>query len=190
MQKGAEAQNEVQQRHAKFMRVLSVADNLLLQSGDKFIHGLELFDLEWSNIQAGLFWAENYSERLPVVDSLCCAYPNAGIGVLSLRLHPQELIRWYENAMNAAQRLNDRSNESASLCGLASAYTALGNARKAIEYLLKALPISRETGDRRGQGADLAALGRAYADLGKARKAIEYYEQALPISRETGNRRG
>ena len=190
-EKGTEAQNEVQQRHAQhFMRVLSVADNLLLQSVDKFMHGLELFDLEWSNIQAGLFWAENYPERLPVVDSLCCAYPNAGIGVLPLRRHPQELIRWYENAMNAALRLNDRSNESASLCGLASAYIALGNARKAIEYLLKALYISRETGDRKGEGANLAALGRAYADLGKAQKAIEYYEQALPISRQTGNRRG
>ena len=66
----------------------------------------------------------------------------------------------------------------------------LGETRKAIGYLERALNISRKIGDRRGEGADLGNLGNAYAGLGETRKAIEYHEQALAISREIGDRRG
>ena len=40
-----------------------------------------------------------------------------------------------------------------------SAYSDLGEPRKAIEYYEQALKISREIGDRRGEGNHLGNLG-------------------------------
>ena len=40
-----------------------------------------------------------------------------------------------------------------------TAYSDLGEPRKAIEYYEQALKISREIGDRRGEGTDLGNLG-------------------------------
>jgi tetratricopeptide (TPR) repeat protein len=72
------------------------------------------------------------------------------------------------------------------LGNLGLAYIYLGETRKALGYLERAMNISRKIGNSRGEGADLGNLGLAYAALGETRKAIEYYEQALAISREIG----
>jgi len=76
------------------------------------------------------------------------------------------------------------------LGNLGSAYHALGQADKAIEYYDQALMISREIGGRRNEGNLLGNLGLAYYLLGQVDKAIEYHDQALVISREIGDRRG
>jgi tetratricopeptide (TPR) repeat protein len=86
--------------------------------------------------------------------------------------------------------LGDRSAEGVHLGNLGSAYLALSDARKAIEFYEKRLAIAQEISDRRGEGATLGNLGLAYDALGDARKAIEFYEQALVIAREIGDRRG
>jgi tetratricopeptide (TPR) repeat protein/predicted phosphodiesterase len=172
-------------RHAgHFMVILSNADRLFEQGGENQIRGLDLFEIEWPNIQAGLLWAEICPQRLPVIDGICCDYPNAGASILFLRRHPQELIRWYKNAIDAAQRLNNSSLVAASLGGMANAQKAIGNSHEAIRYYEQALAISRKIRDKRGEASNLAGLGGAHAALSDNPKAIEYLEQALLISRK------
>ncbi len=181
-------QNEAKHRHAMhYASVLHAANNLYLQGSENILRGLALFDLEWPNIQAGHVWAVANIEQGTAAVQLCSRYPNAGVYILSLRLHPRERIRWLEAALTAARQSKDRSAEGTHLGNLGIAYAALGDARKAIEYHEQALVIAREIGNRRGEGQALNNLGSAYHSLGDARKAIEFYEQHLTISREIGD---
>jgi tetratricopeptide (TPR) repeat protein len=179
-----------QARHAAhYFYVLGKVDEFYLQGGDAIMQGLSLFDAEWTNIQAGQTWAASHADD-DTAARLCARYPNAGIYVLNLRLHPREQVRWLEEALSAARKSNDRSIEGSALGNLGLAYADLGETRRAVEFHERDLAIRREIGDRRGEGNALNNLGIAYAALGETRRAIEFYEQALEIDRETGNRRG
>jgi tetratricopeptide (TPR) repeat protein len=177
-----------QQRYSlHYEKVLYRANELYWKSGK---NGIELFEIERENIIAGQKWAEGNIDNDDLARKLCRSYPDSGLYVLDLRLHPKMKISWLKSAIAACQMLGDRQGEGAHLGNMGLAYAALGDARKAIEYYEQALVIDREIGDRRGEGADLGNMGLAYANLGDARKAIEYYEQHLVIAREIGDRRG
>ena len=189
MENGEEHQARL--KHAAYFKdVLSAADDLYQEGGEKVLLGLRLFDLEWENILEGQAWVTAERANDPALLELCAAFPDAGVYVLGLRQHPREWIQWLEAAVSAARETGDRRGEGNALGNLGGAYNRLGDARKTAEYQEQALVIARETGDRRGEGAALNNLGLAYADLGDARKAIEFYEQALVIKREIGDRRG
>ncbi|MEI8004301.1 MAG: NB-ARC domain-containing protein, partial [Methanothrix sp.] len=150
---GAATMVAAQQRHAEHYRnVLSSSDWLYMQGGDGVLAGLKLFDLEWTNIQAGQAWAEKNLEGSSPAAALCSNYPAAGAYVLDLRLHPSEKIRWLMTALVAARQLKDRNVESVHLGNLGLAYAAMSDVRKAIDYYEQALAIAREIGDRRGEG--------------------------------------
>jgi tetratricopeptide (TPR) repeat protein len=187
---------EAQLRHAEHYKgVLSAANDLYLQGNKNIARGLALFDLERTHIEAGQRWASDLSGLqdptglYQAAMRLCNDYPDAGVYVLNLRLHPRERIRWLEDGLRAARQLHARSTESAHLDNLGLAHANLGDARKAIEYHEKALVISREIGDKRGEGYEFGNLGNAYKDLGELRKAIEFYEQQLAIARAMRDRR-
>ena len=179
-------------RHAAYyLEVLRTADALYLEGGENVVKGLALFDLERANIEAGFSWSAANLHSDTDAARMTNSYPGAGHYCLDLRQHPRtERIPWLDKALEAARTLKDRGAEARHLCRFGSAYYALGNARKAIEYYEKALLIHQEIGDRRGEGQDLGNLGNACAALGDARKAIEYHEKALAIDQEIGDRRG
>jgi tetratricopeptide (TPR) repeat protein len=178
-------------QHASYYKdILSAADDLYAEGGEKLLTGLRLFDLEWEHIRAGQAWAAAGKGKDPALAKLCVAYPFAGVYILNLRQHPRERIQWLETGLSSARELGDRRGEGAALGNLGNAYAALGEVHKAIECTEQHLAIARETGDRSGEGAALGNLGNAYADLGEAHKAIEYHEQALVIDREIGDRYG
>ncbi len=89
-----------------------------------------------------------------------------------------------------ARAIGDRRGEGNALGNLGTAWAALGEPRRAIEFYEQQLAIAREIGDRRGEGSTLGNLGNAWADLGEPRRAIEFYEQQLVIAREIGDRMG
>jgi tetratricopeptide (TPR) repeat protein len=178
-------------RHAKhFVKVLGSADGLFLKGGEDLLKGLGLFDQERRHIEAGRAWAAAHAKEDEAATRLADEYPDAGVYVLGLRLHPREQISWLDDALAAARALGDRRGEGNHLGNLGIRYADLGEPRKAIGYHEQGLAISREIGDRRGEGNHLGSLGNCYAELGEPRKAIEHYEQALAISREIGDRRG
>jgi tetratricopeptide (TPR) repeat protein len=184
-----EGDKDLNLRHATYYQELLLkANDLLLQGKDSTHNGLQLFDLEWTNIQRGQNWtATNADEDLEAA-RICSNFARTG-SILSLRLHPQENVRWLFAALYAARRIGSKKAEGAHLCDLGQAYSALGEPRKAIEFSEQSLKIAREIGYRRGEGNALGNLGIAYAALGEPRKSIEYYDQALAIAREIGNRR-
>ena len=182
------ARNDAKLRHCEhFRNVLSFATDLY-EKGN-VLGGLGIFDLERMNIESAWEWAEKNLSENSEAAFICSSFLNWPY-LLSLRLHPRELISWMEMALAAARKLNNRGMEGTHLCNLGNAYKNLGDVRKAIEFCQQALAIAREIGDKRGEGANLGNLGMAYDDLGDARKAIEFYQQALAIDREIGNRRG
>jgi len=190
-------------QHAEhYRKVLSHADELYRKGGKAVLAGLKLFDLEWANIRTGRAWAEsialsnnqsttsNMDTERELSLGLCISYLDAGDYVLSLRLHPYDLIHWLKTALVAARQLKDRRGEGAVLGNLGIAFKNLGDSYKSLKCHGQSLDIAREIGDRRGEGNALSSLGVAYKNLGEYRKAIELEEQALTIAREIGNRRG
>jgi tetratricopeptide (TPR) repeat protein len=145
-----------------------------------------LFDLEWSNIQAGQAWAAAQAEQDTEAARLCSRYPEAGSYCLGLRQHPRERIRWLQTALAAARQLKDRPSEGRHLGEMGIAYDSLGDYRRAIEYYEQHLAIARETGDREGEAHALGHLGSVCDSLGDYRRAIEYENKCIVIAREIG----
>ncbi|HET6979280.1 MAG TPA: tetratricopeptide repeat protein [Pyrinomonadaceae bacterium] len=188
----AEEQIAGQKRFAThFMDVLTAADKLYLEGGNSLLRGLTLFDLEWSNIQAGHAWVAAQSDTIDVdVVPLGMHYPHAGANVLDLRQHSRERIGWLEIALATARRLKNREAEGATLGNLGIAYKNLGEIRRAIRLYEQELLIHRENRNHGGEGNALCSLGLAYTNLDEPHRAIEFFEQALHILRGIGDRRG
>ncbi|HWX40258.1 MAG TPA: tetratricopeptide repeat protein [Blastocatellia bacterium] len=177
-------------RHAAhYETVLRAARASYKQGGEGVLSGLKLFDREWPNIQAGQAWAARHFGDQKEAAKLCNTYPDAGIFVLDLRLHPRDRIEWRQVALAATRRLGDKPAQGTHLGNLGIAYRLLGEYPRAIEYHEQQLAIARETDDRRGEGNAMGNLGFAYNFLGEYRRAIEYHEQQLVIAREVGDRR-
>ena len=170
-----------------FLELLRDVDGLYKQGGLLIHPALWRFDAEWANIQAGFAWAAGRTGEDEGATRICDDYPLAGGNLLDLRQHPLERISWRELALAAAQKLKDRKGEGYHLGNLGLAYTALGEPRRAINFLQQRLSIAREINDRRGEGNGLRSLGVAYNLLGESRRAIECSEQALTIAREIGD---
>ena len=180
-------------KHAlHYLQVLSLADSRFVEGGsENAIKGLGLYDQEAQNIATGRARLVHLVEfGNTELAELVSDYADAGVYVLSLRLHQTERIKWLEDALAAVRSLNDKKAEGVHLGNLGNAYANLGQVTKAIEFYEAALSISREIGDKQGEGNHLGNLGLAYARLGEVTKAIEFYEAALTISREISDKQG
>jgi len=174
-----------------YQEVLAGADDLYLQGGEALARSLAIFDLEWSNIQAGFAWvAKQDIEADEDLAQLHMTYPHAGVYLLELRLRARERTRWLEIALAAARRLKNRWYEGSALGNLGSAYLSLGETERAIQLHEQRLTIARELGDRRGEGNALGNLGIAYKNIGESQRAIDFLKETLLINRELGDRRG
>lgn len=170
--------------------VARTAQQLYLRGGESILHGLALFDLEWSHIEAGQAWAAACAATNKEATQLCSDYADATAYSLGRRLPFQEQITWLETAIHAAHQLGDGGAEYRHLGNLGNTCIALGKPHRAAELYEQALGIVQEIGDRQGEEIVLVALGSAYSHLEQVEKAIEYYQQALVIAREIGDRRG
>jgi tetratricopeptide (TPR) repeat protein len=178
-------------RHsAHYCQLLATANRFYLTGNDDVENGLALFDLERRNIEAGQAWAAQRVEVDDSAASLCSEYANAGGDILDLRLDRREYIRWLENALMAARRLNNRNAQGAHMGNLGNIYMDLGEPESAVELNVQHASLARETGDELGEGAALGNLGNAYAAMGETQSAINFYQQYLAIARKIGNRRG
>ncbi len=181
---------EAKLRHARhYQELLWASSSLFLQGKESLSIGLNLFDIDWINIQAGQKWASINKYRNNEIAEICSKFAETG-SILDLRLLPLENIKWLEAALASARQLKNRNAKGRHLGNLGIVYYHLGEPRKAIELYELILKMHREIGDLRGEGTDLGNLGLAYSHMGEPRKAIEFCEQALNISREIGDQRG
>jgi tetratricopeptide (TPR) repeat protein len=181
-------------RHALYYaRIAAHAEEFYNSGGDSLIRGLNLFDLERTNIDTGWIWARGQATTSPSqeVEKLLMDYADATVYIGALRYDMRrERIPQLQAALAAARIAKDKSAEGRFLGNLGLAYRALGDINKAISYYEQDLEIAREIGDRQGEGSALGNLGLAYRALGDTNKAISYQEQYLQIAREIGYRRG
>ena len=127
-------------RHAKhYASVLAVADQLFSQGSGSLKLGLDLFDLDWSNINAGQAWAAANIETHEDAARCCVIYALNGAGIRDLRRHLRESIVWFESALDAAQLLKQRGNEGAILGNLGTSYAQLGEQAEPRSSLFKIL---------------------------------------------------
>lgn len=168
--------------------VLDTARKLYEQGAEALKRGLELFDLERENIQAGQAWAEAHLSEDSAA-ALCCRYPISGGSLLRLRQRPTDRIRWCKAGLSAARRLKKRSVEGEHLAALGLAYNELGEVRTAVEYLNQALSVFDEIGNEQGECGVLSSLGLTYVRLGQFQPATSHLKKSLVIARKIGNRR-
>ena len=101
-----------------------------------------------------------------------------------------EAIDFYQQFLDIAREIGDRSGEAISLNNLGSTYDSLGQYQRAIEFLQQSLEIYREIGDRNGEAISLNNLGSTYDSSGQYPRAIEFHQQSLDMTREIGDRNG
>ncbi|HSE23018.1 MAG TPA: tetratricopeptide repeat protein [Pyrinomonadaceae bacterium] len=172
-----------------YLTVLRTAGELYDQGGEALMRGLNLFEVEWVNIEAGQRWSEVHSVDSEQVAMVCSSFPDAAPRLLDLRQRPRDRIRWLEAALNAAQQLDDQIAVGRHLNFLGLAYSHLGELVRAIELFKASLEIYQLRQDRRAQGELLTNIGVAYANLSEPSLSITVSEQALAIAREHADRR-
>jgi DNA-binding SARP family transcriptional activator/tetratricopeptide (TPR) repeat protein len=96
----------------------------------------------------------------------------------------------YTAALDAAQRMADRSEQARAHCGVAVSYTWLGRYEDARSHLAHALGLFGELGDVDGQAHAQRCLARVYARQGGHRQALPHDEQAYGLYQAAGDDRG
>ncbi len=112
-----------------------------------------------------------------------------GIVLFESRQFEAALQAW-QRALNIYRNINDQEGEKITLGNLGSAYNALNNYAKAIEYSDQALVLAQETRDRQTEGQALGNLSVAYFGITNYGKTIDYSEQRLVIARELKDQGG
>ena len=181
----------VQQKLAEHAAtVLASANEMFLRGGESLRQGLDVYDRERANIEAGWGWACVRAEQDEWANQLCTRYPVVGAELLRIRQTPVERIKWLQAPLAAARRLNDRHTQTSLLGDAGTAYCYMGETQNAIKYHMQELTLAREIGERKREGHALRGLGLAYARKGQLPHALEYHEKSLALAREINDRRG
>src|SRR5215213_7647434 len=124
---------EAQRRHAAhYLQVVREADGLFKLGGNALHRALELFEVERTNILAGMAWAERHLDKDEGAAMICSTFPNAGALLFELLFSPRERLRWLESARAAARQLNDREAEAWHVGNIGLVHLNLCDVRKAI----------------------------------------------------------
>ena len=120
-----------------YLNVLTRAGDLYRRDGAGETDARALFDLEAANVRR---WQQWSADRFcaapddPTTRTLAARYPTVGSELYQVRLPPREWIRWSEVAVRAFRTMKNRSGEGAALGNLGNAWSALGDAPRAVEY--------------------------------------------------------
>lgn len=176
-----------------YLHVLREAGRRYLQGDKVSSDGLNLFDVERSNIRASQSWFENNVDEKLVCAALSSNFSYAGSRLLALKQTPQERIKWHEATLTAAKTTTDIDQEpskrlfveAGNLIFLANAYRDLGSYDKTISYCEEALLISAVVNDARLESTALGYLGIAHYYKGHYEEAATHVQKALGISQKT-----
>ncbi len=116
------------------------------------------------------------------------ALNNLVVAYERLRRHDVALY-FGEQALAAARAIESDPHTrdwlvAISLANLGSAYTALNQIEKSIDYTQQALTLSRTIQDRTGEIRAISNLGNNYSTLGQPQVAVSFYEQAARLMME------
>ena len=100
----------------------------------------------------------------------------------------EQAEHYYQQNLEIAQQLEDRSGIASSLHNLGRIALLRGDYAKAENYYRESLEIRQELGDRNGIFTSLHNLGNIAYLREDYRQAQDYYQQSLKIAQELGNR--
>ena len=172
--------NDASRRHALYYKnVLSDATALYLQGHADIKRGLDIYDIERTNIEKGQAWGLR-PKLINIIKQaqLCTEFPEAGVHILGLRLNPLMRIQWLEAAIISARHLDLRQEEGEHLGNLGVAYADLGDLNQAIECYKQALSIAKCLDHKLNEAIILGNLGYAYLVLGDPSHAMETFSKS------------
>jgi CHAT domain-containing protein/Tfp pilus assembly protein PilF len=102
----------------------------------------------------------------------------------------QEALATYQQVLEMAQRLGDRSAESLAYIGIGRAYGDSGVYEAALSAYEQALAIVQAVGNRFAEGIVLNNMGSIYDEQGRYEQALDYFQRSLVIRIEVGDRAG
>jgi Tfp pilus assembly protein PilF len=103
---------------------------------------------------------------------------------------PQEAVKSYEQALDAARALKDRAMEVKVLGNLGRAYSHLNQYDRAEDYLRQDIAVARELGDHRAESQALGNLGATLLEQRRDAEAVPLLERSHELAVSLGYRRG
>lgn len=178
-------------RHAEhFCNILTTADVLYRRHGNGTKRGLDLFDTERENIDAGRYWSAERMEADIVATQLCSDYPEVSANVLFLRQDPLERIAWLQSGLDAAERLDSRESVAIHSGNLGITLLARGDLNGAETLFRRALAMNTELSDKKGQASSYGNLGLVLRYRGDLAAAESMHRRSLAIDKELGHKEG
>jgi len=113
------------------------------------------------------------------------------LGLLYYNLDSLEKpLKYFNQALNFAQQINDSIRITASLSNLGMVHRAQGRDDAAMEYYIKALDIATKINHLRYQSAILNNMANIHLEKGNPDSAVYYFRKAKKIIGETGDKFG
>jgi len=135
-----------------------------------------------------------YERSLPLCagNLECTASDLNGIGAVYEALNDdRRAVKYYEEALAAARKINNRDLIATNLFNVGAAYSrTFHQYEKALGLFEESLAIFRELNNRESLAFVLFSAGKAAQVLGRYEKALSYFEQSLKMNRELKDLRG
>ncbi len=113
------------------------------------------------------------------------AYALKDIGITHTEMgNPEKSVEYFQQAIPAMRKVNDRGGEGVCIANLGNAYIDLKAYDKAIENLDRALPILKETGYDLLYASTLITKGWAYIESGTWQKAGDVALEGIQLADE------
>jgi tetratricopeptide (TPR) repeat protein len=142
-----------------YLGKLSHANNTLNRGTENRMHSLHLVDRDWAQIKQWQAWAGGWSEREPERAHLCVSYSLRASEILTLRLTPDERLKWLQQGWEAAKATHDQAAERTMRYRLAHAYMTVGNTEEADRLCNQLIEDATGNGDQISQGRAHYVLG-------------------------------
>ncbi len=97
---------------------------------------------------------------------------------------PQKAIQYGQEALAIFEKNPDPASQILTLCGMAWAYTMLGEYQKAIDYNEKARQLAEKQNERAGLSRALNNLGVIAQRRGQPLAAVHFFEQSLELRKQ------
>jgi len=166
---------------------LKEANELYENDGDALESALNLFDLDWFNIQAAQKWSAQKSSEDAKIAKLCGDFCKEARVLMPMRHTHGECIEWNESALRASRESENVESEKNNLLSLGLQLHSLGHYEKAIEYLEDAQSLSNKLGHIADEKHSLDLLGQCCLSTEKFERAMECFTRVLEIVRLEGN---
>ncbi|MBC8285151.1 MAG: tetratricopeptide repeat protein [Nitrospinae bacterium] len=169
--------------------VLKEANELYGQDEEAAESALNMFDLNWSNIQAGHAWSASKSTEDATIAKLCGDYCTQARVLMPMRHPPEECIQWNESALTASRESENIESEKNNLLTLGMQLISLEHFEKAAEYLEDAQKLANQLGHTQDEKDALNLLGQACLEIKNYERACECFQKVWEFVRLEGNKK-